>query len=78
MEHYNQKELDLIKSYSEEIIRRLSILLRDIEEYNNPRTAFRVMNGRMTDIFDDYRRLHAVVLKYEEISNEELIRCLKV
>ena len=75
MEHYNQKEIDLIKSHSNEIVRRLSILLRDINEFKGARARFMIMKGRMTDIFDDYRRLHAVVFKYEEVSNEKLIRC---
>lgn len=77
MGYYNPKELDLIERYSKDISCDLARLLRGIDEFDKPRVKLRVMNGRMTDIFDNYRRLHAIVLKCKEISNEDLIRYLK-
>lgn len=73
MSHYNEKELMLIKQYSHEITYDLSRLLRAIDEFDSE-ARFKIMNGRMTDIFDNYRRLHAIVFKYKEISNENLIK----
>lgn len=74
---YTNEEKDFIYHYSREIFLDLFRLQRGIEHFDKPYIALDVMKGRMIDIFDNYKKLYAVVLKEIEVSNEMLIRSIK-
>ena len=76
MSHFNEKEIKLIQEHITEIKYNLDRLTKNLDDFDTDYIKLKVLNGRLTDIFDDYRRLHAVIMRYKELSNEDLIRMI--
>ena len=75
-EHFNEKEMKLIQEHIKEIKHYLDKLTKNLDISVSDYQKDKILNGRLTDIFDEYRRLHAVVLNYREITNRELIEMI--
>lgn len=74
MNFYNEKETESINYYIEEIRYRLSILIRDINNYDTTEKRLNILNARLKDIIDEYDQLKILVLKQEENNDEDMIK----
>ena len=74
MNFYNEKEIESINYYIEEIRYRLSILIRDINNYDTTEKRLNILNSRLKDIMDEYDQLKILVLKQEENNDEDIIK----